>query len=98
MLAVDPRLAIASAVLWADIAAASTLGHTRLGLLTLPLVLLAMLLPVARQGAKPRARPTQGTALIGSGARCRILWPGASAAAQIAMGSGVAYNKTHLGS
>jgi hypothetical protein len=48
LLPVDPRLAIASAVFWTDIAAASTLGHTRLGLITLPIVMLAVLITVGR--------------------------------------------------
>jgi hypothetical protein len=57
-LPIDPRLAIASAVLWADVAAASTLGHTRLGLLTVPLVLLATLITAARN--KTLARRAAG--------------------------------------
>lgn len=48
LLPIDPRLAIASAVLWADIAAASTLGHTRLGLITLAAVMLAVLITFGR--------------------------------------------------
>lgn len=48
MLPIDPRLAIASAVFWAIISAPLALGS---GLVTLPAVLLAVLLTVARQRA-----------------------------------------------
>jgi hypothetical protein len=49
LLPIDPRVAITSAVFWADLAVSRTLGHERLGLVTLPAVLLAVLLTVARQ-------------------------------------------------
>jgi hypothetical protein len=51
---VDPRPAIASAVLWADLGAAHTLGHTRLGLITLPVVVLAVLITIGREKALAR--------------------------------------------
>jgi hypothetical protein len=54
LLPIDPRLAIASAVFWADTVAASTLGHIRLGLITIPVVLLAVLVTIGRGKAISR--------------------------------------------
>jgi hypothetical protein len=57
LLPVDPRLAIASAVLGADLFADGTTGqggHVHIGLVTLPILLLAVLLTVARQKAVNR--------------------------------------------
>jgi hypothetical protein len=54
LLPIDPRFVITSAVFWADLAVSRTLGHERLGLVTLPAVLLAVLLTVARQGVVVR--------------------------------------------
>ena len=48
LLPINPRLAIASAMIWIDIAASSTLGHVRLGLVTFPVLLLTILLADAR--------------------------------------------------
>jgi hypothetical protein len=58
MLPVDPRLAIASAVLWAGLFASATANHVRLGLVTLPIVLLAMLLAVAQVRRASRDLPS----------------------------------------
>jgi hypothetical protein len=56
LLPVDPRLAIASALLWADIGVTFTLGHTRLGLITLPVVMVVVLITIGR--GKVLARQT----------------------------------------
>jgi hypothetical protein len=48
-LPVDPRLAIASALLWTDTVAMATLGGERVGLVTLPVLLLTVFIAVARQ-------------------------------------------------
>jgi hypothetical protein len=51
LLPVDPRLAIASALLWADLFASATRGfhgHVRIGLVTIPVLLLTMLIVIAR--------------------------------------------------
>lgn len=57
LLPIDPRIGIASAVFWADTAAASTLGHTRLGLITLPIVLLTALITIGRGRAVSLGSP-----------------------------------------
>jgi hypothetical protein len=48
-LPVNPRLAIASAVFWAEQAVTSRLGQTNIGLITIPILLLAVALAVAQQ-------------------------------------------------
>lgn len=54
LLPIDPRLAIASALVWIDVAAASTLGHVRLGLVTFPVLLLTILIADTRVRAVRR--------------------------------------------
>jgi hypothetical protein len=53
-LPVDPRLAVASALLWADTVVTATVGGERLGLVTVPVLLLTVLIAVARQRALVR--------------------------------------------
>ena len=48
LLPINPRLAIAATLVWIDVAAASTLGHVRLGLVTFPVLLLTVLIADAR--------------------------------------------------
>ena len=57
-LPVNPRLAIAGAAFWTSLAVTSRLGQTNLGLVTIPVLLLAILLAVAqREIVARRARP-----------------------------------------
>jgi hypothetical protein len=56
VLPVDPRLAIASALLWADIGVTSNLGRTQLGLITVLAVMVVVLVTIGR--GKVLARQT----------------------------------------
>jgi cytochrome c-type biogenesis protein CcmH/NrfF len=53
-LPVDPRLAIASALLWTDTVVMATLDGERLGLVTIPVLSLTVLIAVARQRSLAR--------------------------------------------